>query len=81
MSSMTCPKCDGEIEYDVERADSGDGPWAQSYWVGYVQATEDETVPPAGFRYVTACGCHWTEEQIAQLDDRASELACEVSEP
>lgn len=78
--SMTCPKCDGDIEYEVERGDSGDGVWAMSYLVATV--LYDEVADGEGGSWCrTACGCQWTEGEIEGLEERANELAHEVSEP
>ena len=76
--TMTCRNCGGEVEYDVERADSGDGPWAQSYWVGAV-LYEEVADGEGGSWCRTACGCQWTDREVAELDEMATERAAESS--
>ena len=76
MPTMTCPRsdCGGDIEYETDRVDSGDGPWAQSGWVGVVlwDSVNDEN--SAGS---TTCGCIWTPEELGGLDDLATARAAE----
>ena len=36
VSTMTCRKCGGSIEYETERVSNGDGVWAESGYVGIV---------------------------------------------
>lgn len=86
--SMTCPRCQGDIEYEVESADSGDGVWAQSGYVGVVLFEACDAagrVLPAdhsdGSYAKTACGCIWGADDFGEIENRASERAAEPLEP
>lgn len=78
MPVMACPRCgDGEIEYEVERRTDGDGPWAQSGWVGVVlyEALAGGDVDCQALR--TSCGCVWQPDEQTALDGRATAAAGE----
>jgi hypothetical protein len=82
MPAMTCRNCNGDIEYEMERVDSGDGVWAQSGWVGFVlsEALEaSRSVPEGDVGYRTSCGCVWDAGEIDVLHDTATERAGEWS--
>lgn len=78
MSAITCPKCDGDIEYVTETVTNGDGPWLQSYLVASVLVTSDDETKGAATK--TTCGCVWQESDFEELDRRATEAAHEPQE-
>lgn len=88
MSALTCPRCAGDIEYEVESTDSGDGVWAQSGYVGLVSFTAlvldeasgkvrvvdaNEPGAPDYTHGMTTCWCVWKADEIEWLHDRATE--------
>ncbi len=90
MPTMTCPRaeCAGEIEYEIESVDSGDGVWAQSGVIGMVLwehctpegevAQRGQVITPERYTHcLTWCGCRWTSAEIDELDERATKLAGE----
>jgi hypothetical protein len=76
---MTCERCGGDVEYEVETADSGDWstPYTASWLVAYVLRVGDRGFDGAE---TTTCGCRWTDAELARLEAQAAERANEPDE-
>jgi hypothetical protein len=89
MPSISCPKCEGDIEYDTEGTDNGHADhtfaaWTQG-WAQFEAVTRDGTPIPHSLTHYafgkTACGCIHTLDELDKLHAKASEYASEPYEP
>jgi len=76
MSSLTCPRCGGDLEYETERTDAGDAstPYHERGIAAYVLRVGDRGFDGAE---TTTCGCRWTDAELERLEQRAAQAAWE----